>query len=477
MTRTQLFDRMRDIDREQAAIEQRAMQFGNGQFSDSQRERYDALHREFAKLKTEYDGMSRRTQTGSGSRMPNAQFDEHFNERTNPNRPPSERFSQGTRRPQARAFAAAGNPDPDEAAHRFGMWALAAMTRQMPGRFQFHEAVDFVADTFGDKYLQPMNVHTESDGTTGGHYLVPEEFGMDLIVLREMYGVARRVLRNVRMRNDRRNDPRRSSGLTVYFPGEGAAGTESTMAWDNVALTAKTAMVLTRMTAELSMDSAIDVGNTLADEIAYAFANKEDDCAFNGTGASTYAGIVGVRQALNTAAGSPTTTSAGGIIVGTGNAYSELVLGDFEDVVGILPQYADTPMTTWVMHRRFFYQVALKLALAAGGVAANEILAGGDVRGRPMFLGYPVTVSQVMPSTAANSQVCALLGDFTKGASFGDRQQDSILFSEHASVGGQSVFERNEIAVRGTERFDINVHSVGDTTTAGPIVGLQTLNA
>jgi len=30
------------------------------------------------------------------------------------------------------------------------------------------------------------------------------------------------------------------------------------------------------------------------------------------------------------------------------------------------------------------------------------------------------------------------------------------------------------LAIRGTDRFDINVHDVGNTSAAGPIVGLIT---
>jgi HK97 family phage major capsid protein len=104
-------------------------------------------------------------------------------------------------------------------------------------------------------------------------------------------------------------------------------------------------------------------------------------------------------------------------------------------------------------------------------------IANGDRRPRPMFAGYPVEFSQVMPSTEANTQVCALLGDFTQGAAFGDRQEESIAFSEHATVNSENVFERNEIAIRGTERFDVVVHDVGSSSAAGPIVGLQTLGS
>lgn len=361
------------------------------------------------------------------------------------------------------------NRDAKERAYRFGMWALATVSRQLPGRFNFAQAVKFADDQW------PTNVLTTNDGH-GSHYLVPEEFGIDLIDLREQYGLVRRLFKRRGMTSDTRTDPRRAGGLTAYFVSEGAAGTESNKEWDNVRLTAKDLMVLSRYTAQLSMDSVIDIGDDLAGEISYAFTNKEDDCGLNGTGTSTYGGITGARQSLNTAAGSPTTTSAGGIVVGAGNAYSELTLANFEEVVGVLPQYADTDNTSWVVHRKVYFTVMKRLELAAGGVTAFEISEGGR-QGRPMFLGYPVEVSQVMPSTAANSQVCALLGDFSLGASFGDRQQDSIMFSEHANIGGQSLFERNEIGVRGTERFDINVHDVGTASTAGPIVGLQTLNA
>ena len=69
------------------------------------------------------------------------------------------------------------------------------------------------------------------------------------------------------------------------------------------------------------------------------------------------------------------------------------------------------------------------------------------------------------------------LGDYAKGAAFGDRQQEAISFSEHASVGGQSLWERNQIGIRGTQRFDVVVHDVGTATEAGPIVGLQTAAA
>jgi hypothetical protein len=43
-----------------------------------------------------------------------------------------------------------------------------------------------------------------------------------------------------------------------------------------------------------------------------------------------------------------------------------------------------------------------------------------------------------------------------------------------AVINGESVWERDQIAIKGVERIDIVVHDVGSTTEAGPIVGLQT---
>lgn len=361
-----------------------------------------------------------------------------------------------------------GGYSADERAYRFGMWAMAAIGNSLPA-FRNPNAEQFCQDYLGMDI--GAAVHKETGTATGGQYLVPEQFGQDLIDLREMYGVARRVLKVIPMNSDTRTDPRRVGGLTAYFTGEGEAGTESNKQWDKVTLTAKKLMVLARMTNELSEDSVINIGDDLASEISYAFANKEDECAFNGDGTLTYGGIVGVRTKLQDVDGAGT-DSAGLKVQGTGNTWGAIVLGDFDAVVGKLPQYADTQNAVWLMHRTFYYEICEKLIQASGGVPAMEIREGR--RQRPLFKGYPVEFSQVFPSATATSSVVATLGDHSLGARFGDRRRETIKFSEHATVNGQSVFERDEIAVVGTERFDVNVHDVGSSSVAGPIVGLAT---
>jgi HK97 family phage major capsid protein len=310
--------------------------------------------------------------------------------------------------------------------------------------------------------------HTESVNELGGA-LVPAEFESDLIDLRERFGLFRTWARYTPMTSDTKSRPRRRGGLTAYFVGGGQDGTRSKGAWDRVKLVAKKAMVLALYESELNEDSIIDIGDTFAGEIAYAFAKLEDQCGFIGDGTSTYGDIVGVTEKLKGL--DITIANIAGLQVASGNAWSEIALTDFNFLVGRLPEYADTPNTAWFCHKAFYHGVMEKLMLAAGGVTAQEVAAG---RRNPVFMGYPVRITQAMPKTEANSQVACLFGDLALSAMFGDRRGTTIALSEHAE------FESDELLIRGTERFDINVHDVGNASAtaalreAGPMVGLIT---
>jgi HK97 family phage major capsid protein len=110
------------------------------------------------------------------------------------------------------------------------------------------------------------------------------------------------------------------------------------------------------------------------------------------------------------------------------------------------------------------------LANAAGGNTSADITSGPGMT----FLGYPVEVSQVFPSATASGQIPVVFGNFRMAGMLGDRRQETIAFSDTATVGGQSVWERDQIAVKGSQRFDIVIHDFGSGTVAGPIVALET---
>ena len=83
------------------------------------------------------------------------------------------------------------------------------------------------------------------------------------------------------------------------------------------------------------------------------------------------------------------------------------------------------------------------------------------------MFGFPVYVSDQMPADGAQT-FAAFFGNFNDAVVIGDREDVEISVSEEA-------FWANDItAVKGTTRYDINVHDMGDASDAGAVVGLKT---
>ena len=66
-------------------------------------------------------------------------------------------------------------------------------------------------------------------------------------------------------------------------------------------------------------------------------------------------------------------------------------------------------------------------------------------------------------------RVPILFGDLGMACSFGDRRSNTISFSDSAL----NAFEQDEIVVRGTERFDFQVHTPGTSSEGGPLVAIK----
>ena len=346
--------------------------------------------------------------------------------------------------------------DSELEAYKFGRWAAACMGHR--------KSMDWCQN----RGIQ-VKAHLETVNSQGG-FLVPDEFSDVLISLREEYGVARRNCKIEPMTSDTKRIPKRSSTLSASFVGEATAGTETTQNFQQVNLVAKKLMVLTTISNELNEDSLINLGDSVAGEIAYAFALKEDECVFLGDGTSTYGGIVGVIQSLFSVSGNASVNTAGSSEADTGT----LTLQNLNETMAKLPAYADTPNAKWYMHKSVYAAYAERLAYAAGGNSARDIVDGTP---RNVLLGYPVEFTQVMPTSSTlaggasdTTLRCAtLFGDLSLATCFGDRRSNTISFSDSAL----NAFEQDEIVVRGTERFDFNCHAPGTSSEAGPIVALK----
>jgi len=337
--------------------------------------------------------------------------------------------------------------DAVEKALRFGHWLLASKGNRK-------------SLAFCDRHGIEVKAHTEGVNSAGG-FLVPDEFETELISLREQYGVFRREARVRPMSSDTLRVPRRSATLSASFVGEATAGTESTQTFESVLLVAKKAMVLTTVSNELNEDAFVNLADDVAGEIAYAFAKKEDECGFIGTGTSTYGGIRGVVDIIENG-----TAAVQYYDSALSSSFADLSLDNIGAFMGLLPAYADTPNAKFYMHKAVWHGAFEAALTSAGGTSAREIKEG--YAGQPTLFGYPVVFTQVMRSSYTADKIVALFGDLTLAASFGDRRQTTIQISDSAL----NAFEQDELAIRGTERFDINVHDAGDSSTTGPIVGL-----
>ena len=410
--------------------------------TDDQRAEFDALTTESKALAERHDRMVEAARAGRLVAEPP------------PGGPPAQTDAQRAAAVKRRAVVVPGRTPPgfDDArqAYRSGMWFLA----------------ECLGDRRAARWCMDHGVRLESRAlggavNTAGGYLVPPEFERAIINLRENYGTFRRKARRVPMSGDTISVPRRTSGVTAYFVGENSEITASDMAWNQVTLTARKLAVLTKWSSEINEDSLVEMAGLLADEIAYAFAVKEDACGFNGDGTSTYGGIVGLITACAAATATIVTAASGK------TAFSTLDLTDFEAMLGKLPEYPGIRQE-WYISKAGWAASMMRLADAAGGATVEELTSGQRQR---TFLGYPVNFVQCMNSTLtaqASTKGLVYFGDLSLAATFGDRRGIRLKISD------QRYFEYDQLAIQGTERFDIVVHDVGDTSNAGAIVMLAT---
>ena len=191
--------------------------------------------------------------------------------------------------------------------------------------------------------------------------------------------------------------------------------------------------------------------------MALQIANKEDECAFNGDGTSTYGGIVGLKNAL--AAGATYTFGTGEDI------FADLTIESFANAVGKLPRFPGI-RPAWYVHSAGYFASMARLAVKAGGNTVANIEGGVS---QLQFMGYPVVFTQVLSSalTSTASTIFGYFGDLSMAAAMGSRTGIEIVSDV------SRYFEYDQIAIRATTRFDVVVHEVGTASACGPVVALK----
>jgi HK97 family phage major capsid protein len=337
----------------------------------------------------------------------------------------------------------------EERAYSVGRWLMAAFG----GDYQSQKWCESHGVSLLDDRGRPVNAMGISNPVKGG-FLVPDELLSTLIDLREQFGIARQYSRVVPMTTDTLDIPRRDDGLTVYFVGENAPITESEPSLGSVKLTAKKLAALTRISSELDEDAIISIADMVAEEMAYALAEREDQCLFNGAGGSLHGGITGLENAL----------LAGSVVTATGEtSFGAITVGRFETVAGRLPQFSGQ-QPAWFISKPAYFATMGRLAMAAGGNNTIDFGKGPELS----YLGYPVVFVNVMPKATASAKIFAYFGDLSQATTMGVRRDVTMAFST------DRYFENDQLAWRVTERFDLVVHEVGTATEPGAVIALKT---
>ena len=347
-----------------------------------------------------------------------------------------------------RAFPGSG-PEVEARYQRAGHWLRAAV-------FQNAKAAEWCQKNG----VGLIKAQGEGINSAGG-FLVPTELANAILDLRELYGAFRRTARIVPMSSDEDAVPRRPGGTGAFFFGENTAATASSVLVDKVGLTAKKIGSLILLSNELEEDASTDAVDFIANEIAWAFGSKEDDCAFNGDGTSTYGGMRGITQiVLDGGHSKAKVTAASGH-----NTFLTLDATDLGNLLSAVRASA-IPNAAWFISQTGFAQTFCRLAGSAGG----SYLYTGMLNGipTPYYLGFPVILSQKLPliNTSLTGQGMLAFGDMYAGAVLGQRRQITIARSPDRYT------DSDQIGVLGTERFDAVVHDMGDNSTNGSIAVL-----
>ncbi len=347
-----------------------------------------------------------------------------------------------------RLSAFAGEAKPMEAAYLAGQFILATVIGNRASRLWCENLGIVIRNAMG------------GESNTAGGYLTPVEMERAIIRLVEQYGVARANARIIPMGSDTKDVPVRESGLTTYWPGEGVAITPSDLVFGNAQLVAKKLAALAVYSSEVDEDAVIDLGNLIVQEIAAAFAQEEDSQFFNGTGSP----MNGVWDRLQD--GSIVTSGA------TRISFEKLTFADFEKVIGTLPDFPGIN-PKWYVSKPGAYASMWRLLDAAGGNTISDLSAGV----RPQFLGYDVVYTQVLDKTLGDDagEFKLIFGDLNLGSIMGVRRGVTISRSTELK------FAEDQLAIKGTERVAVNVHSRGTSTTdggaAGAILALKTADS
>ena len=337
-----------------------------------------------------------------------------------------------------------------------------------PGSPKQAEALRYCRDHRDEMWPDAANM--SGTVTADGGALVPDAMEGAVRLVTETYGAIRSVITRdgllVNMPSDTLTVPIENALPTVYSPGQGTAITTGKPTLTMATLSAKKLGVLIPIPRELVEDAVINVADYAAGRAGNAIAKAEDDDGMNGDGGATYHGIVGLLPLCvdGNHAGMNVTCSGS-----NADVFSEVLQADLDNVGGHLPERF-SQRARWFASKKCAYRTIGRIAKAAGG-ATTEDLSGRKVR---VYDGDEIVFVQTMPSnplyytgsTDYTGLPILLYGDLGQALIMGQRRGLEV------AVSNEIYFAEDMIAVRVTERIDMQPGVVGNATDPGAVVAL-----
>lgn len=378
-----------------------------------------------------------------------------------------------------------GFSDADEmaafnAACRLRTYELYAISH--PSVFSGYISKGFKAE---DEAILINKAASDTIGTAGG-FLLANTLKSEVLWATEEWGVSRFIARNETMIGNNTSFSRKTA-IPSFKPLSAGAAQTGDISYDLVTLIPKVGAVLILTPMVLFEQSAVALGDTIAESIMEAYWNTVDRCYFNGDGTSTvvsgvsYFDQVGLAKGLTGTAGS---TTSGSYYTASTNTMLSWTGGDYIAAMGRINN-ANMGRACWVMSRQAYMAGPLRLATqATTGMAPDTVLNPGNTymvasqqRGaapagpRAYLYGEPVFFSQVMSTAVATANtILGYYGDFITGSIIGHRTSLEIASST------EYAFDKRALATRGFAEWAINICGDGraSSTQCGPITAIQT---
>lgn len=304
-------------------------------------------------------------------------------------------------------------------------------------------------------FLKDPSVKDLTQGVDSeGGYLVPIEWRAQLIQMLESYGVARQFATVLTMGREELVMPKLTSGVQVYWIGEGKTITNTQPAFGEFRMVAKKMAALVPMTSELLSDSAINIANLLLTLFAQAIAREEDRVAFTGDVANNSDPFNGVLYDPDVT----TKTLASGK-----TTFGSIDADDLADVVSSIQPVAASG-ARFFLHRTVLNVIRKLQTLTYDGTGLSPdrgyIWSPPNGSDPGSIWGYPYTLVEVMPSIndTAVSTPYIIFGNMMHYY-IADRESMSIARSEHVGFAQDKIYlriiQRESMAAAIPEAFTV----------------------